>query len=67
MLAVSTSTGGGTAFHYDQGDAGKPFARLKKIVLTRTGHVYSVILILKTRGALHLPEMGCGPRPKMLS
>jgi hypothetical protein len=32
MLAVSTSIGGGTAVHYDQGDAGKPFARLKRIV-----------------------------------
>lgn len=35
MLAVSTSTGGGTAFHYDQGDAGKPFARLERIVYKR--------------------------------
>jgi hypothetical protein len=32
MLAVSTSIGGGTAFHYDQGGAGKPFVRLKRTV-----------------------------------
>jgi hypothetical protein len=32
MLVVSTSTGGGTASHYDQGDAGKPFTCLERTV-----------------------------------
>jgi hypothetical protein len=32
MLVVSTSTRGGNAFHYDQGDAGKPFTCLERTV-----------------------------------
>jgi hypothetical protein len=59
MLAVWTSTGVGTAFHYDRGDAGKPFPHLERIsVLTRTRYMYYGILILKTGEALHLPETG---------
>jgi hypothetical protein len=32
MLVVSTSTKSSTAFHYDQGDAGKPFTCLERTV-----------------------------------
>ncbi|KAF2818399.1 hypothetical protein CC86DRAFT_414046 [Ophiobolus disseminans] len=43
MLAVSTSTGAGTGFHYDEGD---------------DSHFYSAILVLGTPGTLKLPELG---------
>ncbi|XPS78874.1 hypothetical protein M3J09_010876 [Ascochyta lentis] len=43
MLAVSTSTGAGTGFHYDEGD---------------DSHFYSAIVVLGTPGTLKLPELG---------
>ncbi|KAF2024095.1 hypothetical protein EK21DRAFT_118108 [Setomelanomma holmii] len=43
MLAVSISTGGGTGYHYDDGD---------------DGHFYSMILVLGEGGNLKLPETG---------
>jgi hypothetical protein len=59
MLAVSTSTAQGTAFHYDVGDDGKkPPRSAWAHANTHPGHVYSVILVLKTKGTLHLPETG---------
>jgi hypothetical protein len=59
MLAVSISTGAGTAFHYDEGDDGVSHARLPLgHTLTSPGHFYSVILVLQTGGMLMLPELG---------
>jgi hypothetical protein len=59
MLAVSISTGAGTAFHYDEGDDGVPHARLPlDNMLTSPGHFYSAILVLQTSGMLMLPELG---------
>ena len=59
VLAVSTSTGGGTAYHYDVGDDGESLPEnLDNTLLTHTELVYSTIVVLKTGGTLYLPEVG---------
>jgi hypothetical protein len=60
MLAISQSTGQGTAFHYDKGDKGKQSHSMDWFysVLTHPGLFYSTIFVLREGGHLSLPETG---------
>ncbi|KAI8930609.1 hypothetical protein NX059_012219 [Plenodomus lindquistii] len=58
MLAVSLSTGRGTAYHYDNKDDGMLLFVQHTTKLTRLGHHYSAILVLGEGGSLKLPETG---------
>jgi hypothetical protein len=59
MMAVSESTAGGTAHHYDDGDDGMLLAhRDLCILLIRVAHYYSTIAVLGVGSYLQLPELG---------